>query len=289
MRVGSKSASRPTQAPNHCRIFKSPAPIHCRLPGKARVAVVPVLLLVPLQKRTLSCSPPLLPLKLSLLMRTSRSHGTEKPAARHSVRQAVVDGMPPLDLDAVACGDAFFDEGYGDDEEYEDPYAPAASLRLRIGEDIDWSDVVGGGGAVAAVLRRGDSTKGAGANPKSAARRSVQHAAAAAPRTKVAPVVIGGLPAGKVRCSPCRFGGRARVFAAAGEQHPAQHHHQLEEPGSPKVSCLGAVRPEQRRLAARSHGTPSRRARAWWWFAARATCCFSGHRRSAPTGSEADG
>jgi hypothetical protein len=204
--------------------------------------------------------------------------------------------MPPLELDAITvhgdgdsavCGTAFFVDESDKEEEHEDPYAPATSLRLRIGEDIDWCDV--GGGAMVAVLRRDDSTKGAGANPKSAARRSVQ-AQAAAPRSsmssyvaaqrKVVPVVIGGLPspaaAGKVR--------PRRVFAAGEQQQGVVgRHHHLEEPGSPKVSCLGAVRPEQRAVG---RGLSRR---AWWrsWSAARVTCCFSSHQR-ASRGSEAD-
>ncbi|GJM85166.1 hypothetical protein PR202_ga01594 [Eleusine coracana subsp. coracana] len=193
--------------------------------------------------------------------------------------------MPPqVDFDAMVRG-----VGGGVAYDDDDPYAPAESLRLRIGEDIDWSDVVVVGGGGAAVLQRGDSTKGAGANPKSAARRSVHQAAAPrssmssapAPR-KVVPVVIGGLP-GKVRCSPCRLGGRARVFAAAGEQQAvagAASHRELEEPGSPKVSCLGAVRPKQ------NPATMSRRASWRPWFPARVTCCFSSCHRSASTGNE---
>jgi hypothetical protein len=48
----------------------------------------------------------------------------------------------------------------------------------------------------------------------------------------------------------------------------------LEEPGSPKVSCVGAVRPEQR-SAGRGM---SRRTHAWGsWLAARVTCYFSSH------------
>ncbi|KAK3154260.1 hypothetical protein QOZ80_2BG0188270 [Eleusine coracana subsp. coracana] len=221
--------------------------------------------------------------------------GTRTTATRNAVRVAVVDdGMPPqLDFDAMVRGvggGVAYDEEFLDGSEHVDPYAPAESLRLRIGEDIDWSDVVVIGGGGAAVLQRGDSTKGAGANPKSAARRSVHQAAAPrssmssapAPRKVVPVAVIGGLP-GKVRCSPCRLGGRARVFAAAGEQQAVAGeagHRELEEPGSPKVSCLGAVRPEQR------NATTSRRASWRPWFAARVTCCFSSGHRMASTGSE---
>ncbi|RLN08583.1 hypothetical protein C2845_PM11G06620 [Panicum miliaceum] len=226
--------------------------------------------------------------------------------------------MPPLDLDtlvsrdgagaseelmaACGCDYALSDDGSdaeerdggggGDDD---DLYAPAQSLRLRIGEDIDWSDVGAG-----AVLERDDSTKGAGANPKCAARRSVAAAAGGGARSSLPPsappaprpvaVVIGGL-AGKAarehggrRRSPCRLGGRARVFAA-GE---AAADHRLAEPGSPKVSCLGGVRSRsQPRPAAEGVGT----GRRWWaWLAADVTsgCCWNGRRERRSRGSEAD-
>ncbi|RLM78179.1 hypothetical protein C2845_PM12G15550 [Panicum miliaceum] len=191
--------------------------------------------------------------------------------------------MPPLDLGgggeelkaACGCDTALSDNGSDAeerDDDDDDPYAPAQSLRLRIGEDIDWSDVGAG-----AVLERDDSTKGAGANPKCAARRSVAAAAAARsslssstpPAPRAVAVVIGGLaPAaagnaarehGRRRRSPCRLGERARVFAA-GEATADR----LAEPGSPKVSCLGGVR-SQPRAAAEGVGG----GRRWWaWLAA---------------------
>ncbi|CAN6231880.1 unnamed protein product [Urochloa humidicola] len=116
------------------------------------------------------------------------------------------------------------------DGDGDDPYAPAHSLRLRIGEDIDWSDVV----AAVAVLERDDSTKGAGANPKCAARRSVAAAAARGSVVTPAPVasramtvVIGGLPAGREhgrRRSPRRrlSGGRASKVFATGWRSPGR-------------------------------------------------------------------
>ncbi|KAG2658838.1 uncharacterized protein LOC120703603 [Panicum virgatum] len=228
--------------------------------------------------------------------------------------------MPPLDLDTLvswsdgasgggggggeelkaACGRdaALSDGGPGawERDDDGDPYAPAQSLRLRIGEDIDWSDVAAG-----AVLERDDSTKGAGANPKCAARRSVAAAAARGSLPSPAPtarravaVVIGGLaPAaagkaardhGRRRRSPRRPGGRARVFTA-GEAAAADR---LAEPGSPKVSCLGGVRSQQR--AAAEGVTTGRR---WWaWLVAdvvRPGCCWNGRRERRPHGSEAIG
>jgi len=223
--------------------------------------------------------------------------------------------MPPLDLDTLvschgaAAGDSDSEElkatcrrditmsdgGSGAGEERDDdgdPYAPAQSLRLRIGEDIDWSDVGAG-----AVLERDDSTKGAGANPKCAARRSVAAAAAARsslpssapPAPRAVAVVIGGLApaaAGKAARDhgTRRPGGRARVFAA-GEAAAADR---LSEPGSPKVSCLEGVRSQQR--AAAEGVTTGRR---WWaWLVAdvvRPGCCWNGRRERRPHGSEAIG
>ncbi|XP_062217703.1 uncharacterized protein LOC133917898, partial [Phragmites australis] len=186
------------------------------------------------------------------------------------------DGEPKVACDGTALSDS------DTEDECDDPYAPAESLWLRIGEDIDWSDV----GAVA-VLERDDSTKGAGANPKSAARRSATTGrtsmSAATPR-KIA-VVIGGLPpaAGKVawehgrRRTPCRLGGRARVFAAR-EAVDRQ-----AEPASPEVSCLGAVRSEPQPAA---DGISGRR---WWaWFMVDVICCCSNRRAWRAQGSEAD-
>ncbi|KAF8686654.1 hypothetical protein HU200_043483 [Digitaria exilis] len=204
--------------------------------------------------------------------------------------------MPPLDLDTLvsrdgdcadelkaACGgDTALPEPDDDVSDNEDPYAPAQSLRLRIGEDIEWSDVVVG--AAAAVLERHDSTKGAGANPKCAARRSVAAPTAArgslppgpAPRAAAVAVVIGGLPGkaaarehGRQRRSPCRISGRARVFAAGGEVDRLE----VAEPGSPKVSCLGGVR-SQPRAAGEGVGVGS--GRRWWgWLVADAmSCCW---------------
>jgi len=214
--------------------------------------------------------------------------------------------MPPLDLDtlvsrdggeewkaACGCDTAMSDGSYGAGEERDDdgdPYAPAQSLRLRIGEDIDWSDVGAG-----VALERDDSTKGAGANPKCAARRSVAAAAAvrnslpspAPPARRAVAVVIGGLApaaAGKAARDhgTRRPGGRARVFAA-GEAAAADR---LSEPGSPKVSCLGGVRSQPR--AAAEGVTTGRR---WWaWLVADVTpcSCWNGRRERRPKGSEAD-
>ena len=150
------------------------------------------------------------------------------------------------------------------------------------------------------MLERDDSTKGAGANPKCALRRSVAAAAArgslpspAPPARRAVAVVIGGLApkaAGKAarehgrrRRSPCRLGGRARV-CEAGEAAADR----LVEPGSPKVSCLGGVRSQPR--AAAEGVTTGRR---WWaWLVAdvvRPGCCWNGRRERRPHGSEAIG
>lgn len=203
--------------------------------------------------------------------------------------------MPLLELDTLVSSD---DGGGSDNEDRDDddPYAPAQSLRLRIGEDIEWSDVIVGGAV--AVLKRDDSTKGAGANPKCAARRSVAAAAVrgslppcpAAPRAAVA-VVIGGLPAaGKAgrehgrRRSPCRLSGRARVFAAAGEVAAADR--MVAEPGSPKVSCLGGVRSQTREVGG---GVGSGRRRWWAWMVSDVvSCCWNGRRQMRPRVNEAD-
>ncbi|EES05185.1 hypothetical protein BDA96_04G178000 [Sorghum bicolor] len=226
--------------------------------------------------------------------------------------------MPPLDVGSLVLCDSGAESeassSCGCDEtalpsstDGYDPYddAPAESLRLRIGEDIDWSDVVVGAVAAAAVLERDDSTKGAAANPKScAARRSAATAARSslsttpappAPRTAVA-VVIGGLPTatrdhGGRRRSPCRpqlqLGGRAaRVFASSGEA--AGGHHQ-SEPGSPKVSCLGGVR-SQPRTAAEGERITSGGRRWWAWLVADVMfcCCWNGRRHRRPTASQAE-
>lgn len=208
------------------------------------------------------------------------------------------DGGAELELEAAACG---CEETALSSTDH-DSYAPAESLRLRIGEDIDWSDVVVGAVAAAAVLERDDSTKGAAANPKCAARRSAAAARSslsAPPRAAVA-VVIGGLPvpaaaAGKAvardhgrRRSPCRLqlqlGGGARVFASSGEAAAGRHH---AEPGSPRVSCLGGVRSQPTPAAAEGEGITS--GRRWWaWLVAdvMSCCCWKGRRSPR---QEADG
>lgn len=177
----------------------------------------------------------------------------------------------------------------------DDPYAPAESLRLRIGEDIDWGDVV-----AVAVLERDDSTKGAGANPKRAARRSVAATAARsslsakAPAPRAVAVVIGGLPVAACKAardharrrSPCQqlqlVG--ARVFASGEDAE-----HQLE-PGSPKVSCLGGVR-SQPRTAAEGITITSGGRRRWAWLVADVMFCrsnWNGRHHRRPRGSEAE-
>uniref|UniRef100_A0A0E0K0N1 Uncharacterized protein n=1 Tax=Oryza punctata TaxID=4537 RepID=A0A0E0K0N1_ORYPU len=178
--------------------------------------------------------------------------------------------MPPLTLDSLLHGgagggepeDACEDEFSGSDDDSSgagsedcggddvdgdyDPYSPAESLWLRIGEDIDWSEV-------GAVLEREDSTKGA-SNPKSACSCGAPAArmstcvggggTATAPTKAVEVVVIAGLPAAarkvsrehgrRRRLGRARARARARVFAGDAVE--------VVEPGSPKVSCLGGVR-----------------------------------------------
>ncbi|CAD6244453.1 unnamed protein product [Miscanthus lutarioriparius] len=210
--------------------------------------------------------------------------------------------MPPLDVGSLVLhddGGAELEASCGCETapSYSDcdPYAPAESLRLRIGEDIDWSDVVG----AVAVLEREDSTKGAAANPKScAARRSAATAArsslSAPPAPRAVAVVIGGLPAardhGGRRRSPCRLqlqlGDRARVFES-GEAAAGRHQ---AEPGSPKVSCLGGVRSQPRTAA--EGITSGGGGRRWWaWLVADVMfccCCWKGRRDRRPRASEAE-
>uniref|UniRef100_A0A0D9VGN2 Uncharacterized protein n=1 Tax=Leersia perrieri TaxID=77586 RepID=A0A0D9VGN2_9ORYZ len=180
--------------------------------------------------------------------------------------------MPPLTLDSIlrgagddgggepedACEGEFSgsgsdsDECHGDggvDGEDYDPYSPAESLWLRIGEGIDWSEV-------GAVLEREDSTKGA-SNPKS----HTCCGAAPAPRMStcaggvgtmptsakaVGVVVIAGLPAAAGKKISREHGGRRRCrrlgLARAGSRVFAGEDVEIAEPGSPKVSCLGGVR-----------------------------------------------
>lgn len=213
--------------------------------------------------------------------------------------------MPPLDVGSLVShddGGAELEASCGCETapSYSDcdPYAPAESLRLRIGEDIDWSDVVGAVAAAAAVLERDDSTKGAAANPKScAARRSAARSSLSAPAApRAVAVVIGGLPAardhGGRRRSPCQLqlglGGGARVFASG---EAAGHHHQAE-PGSPKVSCLGGVRSQPRTAA---EGITSGGGGRWWWAWLVADVMFcsgcwnwKGRRDRRPRASEAE-
>ncbi|KAL5215948.1 hypothetical protein ABZP36_007349 [Zizania latifolia] len=127
-----------------------------------------------------------------------------------------------------------------------DADAPAESRLVRIG--AGWSELAG------AVLEREDSTKGS-SNPKAAAASSSRKGKRdGGPRrllTGKAAIVIGGLPAGKIvaqkRRSPClgrgwrRPAAGARVFASEAME---------TEPGSPKVSCFGAVRSESRAATA---------------------------------------
>ncbi|KQJ99735.1 uncharacterized protein LOC104584271 [Brachypodium distachyon] len=138
-----------------------------------------------------------------------------------------------------APGTAFsgYQDTAGSSGEYPaDPYAPAESFLLRIGEDVEWSDVVG------AVLERDESTRGA-SNPKSAAAATRKISAAARAPKAVASVVIGGLPNKAAhehgRRRACTLIGREKVSAARVDVV------EEEEPASPKVSCLGGVRPRR--------------------------------------------
>lgn len=168
--------------------------------------------------------------------------------------------MPPLTLDSLLHGgggepeDECEDEFSGSDDDGEDggggseewggdvdgeydPYSPAESLWLRIGEDIDWSEV-------GAVLEREDSTKGA-SNPKSAAACSCAGAPAARMPTcaggggTAKAVVIAGCPRrGRPRGSTSGGGGarprraRARVFAGDAVE--------VAEPGRPRCPASAA-------------------------------------------------
>ncbi|CAD6250799.1 unnamed protein product [Miscanthus lutarioriparius] len=207
--------------------------------------------------------------------------------------------MPPLDVGSLVLRDDGGAEleatcGCETAPSYSDcdPYAPAESLRLRIGEDIDWSDVVGAV-AVAAVLERDDSTKGAAANPKSCAATAARSSLSAPAAPRAVAVVTGGLPAARDhrrRRSPCQLqlglGGGAKVFASG--EAAGGHHHQAE-PGSPKVSCLGGVRSQPRTAA---EGITSGRRRWWAWLVGAdvmfCSCCWKGRRDRRPRASEAE-
>uniref|UniRef100_A0A0E0CLI6 Uncharacterized protein n=1 Tax=Oryza meridionalis TaxID=40149 RepID=A0A0E0CLI6_9ORYZ len=196
--------------------------------------------------------------------------------------------MPPLTLDSLlhgggepedACEDEFSgsddddgEDGGGGSEEWGgdvdgeyDPYSPAESLWLRIGEGIDWSEV-------GAVLEREDSTKGA-SNPKSAAACSCGGAGAPAARMSTCAggggtakaVVIAGLPAAARKASReherrrrrlGRARARARVFAGDAVE--------VAEPGSPKVSCLGGVRSRARAQQPYCPAAAAAGRRRWW-------------------------
>ncbi|EAY94036.1 hypothetical protein OsI_15815 [Oryza sativa Indica Group] len=130
--------------------------------------------------------------------------------------------------------------------------APAESRCVRIGDGAIWAELAGG-----AVLERDGSTKGS-SNPKAAAAsgkgkkggpRPSSAESRRLPVTGKAAVVICGLPAGKMvaqkkRRSPCLGRGWRRAPAAAGARVFASEAVETD-PGSPKVSCFGAVRSER--------------------------------------------
>uniref|UniRef100_A0A0D9W4N6 Uncharacterized protein n=1 Tax=Leersia perrieri TaxID=77586 RepID=A0A0D9W4N6_9ORYZ len=124
-----------------------------------------------------------------------------------------------------------------------DTDAPAESRCVRIGDGAAvWAELPGG-----AVLERDGSTKGS-SNPKAvAASGKGKRGPWRLPTAGKTAVVIGGLPARKMvaqkrRRSPClgrgwrRPAAGARVFASEAVE---------TDPGSPKVSCFGAVRSER--------------------------------------------
>ncbi|PKA47548.1 hypothetical protein AXF42_Ash014744 [Apostasia shenzhenica] len=152
--------------------------------------------------------------------------------------------MPQVDLETLFCGGegkvacetmASADESVAPAE---DPYMPAESFQVRIGEEIDWTDIN-------AVYERDDSTKG-NTNPKS------HHANQPHPSSSQrfsgnlkakAPII--GLP-NKIQHSGYlgRSGRRppnGRIFPKKRRAGGRKSAVPLAEPGSPKVSCFGKV------------------------------------------------
>uniref|UniRef100_A0A0E0DDW0 Uncharacterized protein n=1 Tax=Oryza meridionalis TaxID=40149 RepID=A0A0E0DDW0_9ORYZ len=154
--------------------------------------------------------------------------------------------MPQINLESLFCGGEAGSRVACSD-------APPESRCVRIGDGAVWAELAGG-----AVLERDGSTKGS-SNPKAAAasgkgKKGGPRPSSAEPRrlpvTGKAAVAICGLPAGKMvaqkkRRSPC-LGGRGwrRAPAAAGARVFASEAVETD-PGSPKVSCFGAVRSER--------------------------------------------
>ncbi|OAY71685.1 hypothetical protein ACMD2_11675 [Ananas comosus] len=174
--------------------------------------------------------------------------------------------MPQVDLETLVCGGGGSDGkvscetliGGGGGEETaaaaaaaEDLDLPAESYRLRIGEDVDWTDV-------SAVYDRDDSTKG-NTNPKSqqhqlanpSKARSNSQRFSGNLKAKAPPII--GLP-GKIQHSSylgssARRPAAVRIFpkkarTGAGGRKPAVPE---SEPASPKVSCIGKVLSERER------------------------------------------
>ncbi|XP_040379652.1 uncharacterized protein LOC102702274 [Oryza brachyantha] len=178
--------------------------------------------------------------------------------------------MPHLNLDSLFCGGGgevgsrvvcetialpgcSDDGGRGDANAHaNDADAPAESRCVRVGDGAAWAELAG------AVLERGRSTKGR-SNPKAAAAASAKGKGGSRPSAesrglpigKVV-VVIGGLPAGKMvaqkRRSPCL--GRGWCRPAAGSCRIFASEAVETDPGSPKVSCFGAVHSERRAATA---------------------------------------
>ncbi|KAF0891894.1 hypothetical protein E2562_011288 [Oryza meyeriana var. granulata] len=149
-----------------------------------------------------------------------------------------------------------------------DADAPAESRCVRIGEGAVWAELAG------AVLERDGSTKGS-SNPKAAAASGKGKKGGPRPpvdsrmlpMTGKAAVVICGLPAGKrvaqKRRSPC-LGRSWRRPAAAGARIFAREAVETD-PGSPKVSCFGAVRSERRAATAPALGVEDEERSAGCW------------------------
>lgn len=197
--------------------------------------------------------------------------------------------MPQVDLEALVCGLAGGDARvacetqivapYSPDRN-EDPDLPPESITVPVG-GFDWAEVTG----AVIVYERDDSTKGS-TNPK-AQKQQQQHGSpiyhpkplSTSQRFSKPPTIR--LPA-KIQHHSGRLGRSARrpanalVFpknpsAAAGGSKSAVP---VEDPGSPKVSCIGRILPEREREQCRrspeKESTPS----GFWASVSVVFCCW---------------
>ncbi|RWW17214.1 hypothetical protein GW17_00018864 [Ensete ventricosum] len=168
--------------------------------------------------------------------------------------------MPQVkDLEALVCGGGETKVACETQIGAEDPDLPPESIVVRIGSgrELFWAEVGG-----AAVYERDDSTKGS-TNPKAQAQAQQQHAnPGSRPRSnsqrfsgglQAKPPII-GIP-GKIQ-NPSGYLGRsarrpanAPIFPNKPDRRGGGRKSALpdEEPGSPKVSCVGKVLSERER------------------------------------------